>query len=104
MASLTLECHNCGKAFDVSFTLEDLEFEVTYSKERQMGPEICNAACIYISCPKCNQEGEITLNCWEYPINSFNYCDFETREGEFSIISFSGCEDVCWEHIQRKSL
>ena len=80
-SSILIRCDNCGELFEIDATDLFFDWQVESSEERGMGTE-----CEYVSyesfeCPSCNQENDIELRVWEYPIGVFNSQDIDVSHG-----------------------
>ena len=80
-SSLLIRCDNCGELFEIDANDFFFDWEIESSDERGMGTE-----CEYVSyenfeCPSCNQENDIELHVWEYPVGVFNYQEIDVSHG-----------------------
>lgn len=80
-SSLLIRCDNCGELFEIDANDFFFDWEIESSDERGMGTE-----CEYVSyenfeCPSCNQENDIELHVWEYPVGVFNYQEIDVSNG-----------------------
>ncbi len=69
---LLVECNNCSELIEIY-----LEMECAESYDRQMGEEIEYSGNIEASCPKCENEIQVDVSVFEYPIGVMN--DYETK-------------------------
>lgn len=78
MLSGTL-CFTCGKdGCNESIKIDsgEFDFQNTWSdEERSMGTEEGYEAAVYVACPNCGEEYEVSYSYSEYPIGAINFED-----------------------------
>ena len=80
-SSLLIRCDNCGELFEIDANDFSFDWEVESSEERGMGIENEYVSHENFDCPTCNQENDIELHVWEYPVGVFNYQDIDVSHG-----------------------
>lgn len=124
--AILIRCDNCGELF--SFDAGDMEFDWeggVVDDDRGMGCEMEYESQESCNCPNCNNQIDLTLQVWEYPVGVFNYQeikieggeidttlnletyidlqDYSTCErcGERAVVNTSGLCDQCEEEFRR---
>jgi len=72
----TVKCKRCQTINTTA--IDDFQEPNTESNERNMGYETGYSWTLEITCTKCENELEIIVEAWEYPIGILNYTEFET--------------------------
>lgn len=80
-SSLLIRCDNCGELFEIDVDDFSFDWQVESSEERGMGIESEYVSYENCECPTCNQENDIELHVWEYPVGAFNYQDIDVSHG-----------------------
>lgn len=86
--SITVHCTHCDELFDVDCS--DYEAE-TDSEERNMGAQISYCWTCECECPNCQQQGDVEIEAWEYPIGIKDYeephstDDFEVIDSDIDV-------------------
>lgn len=70
-SDITFECIECGTEYFTGCT--ELDWEQVGGSERGMGTETEYEAEYYETCHECNNDMNITFNCWEYPVGIENH-------------------------------
>ena len=99
---ILVRCGKCGELFEVHADELEFDWEGGLVQERGMGPEneyISEEVC---TCPNCNNQIDISLQVWEYPMGVFNFQNIEIDGGDIekpislsSYISFNEYEACC---------
>jgi hypothetical protein len=80
--ALLIRCDKCGELF--SFDAGDMEFDWQGGvvDDRGMGYEMEYDSQESCECPNCQNQIDLTLHVWEYPMGAFNYQDIDIEGGE----------------------
>ena len=89
LALVYYECTACDRLH--SFTCNELEWGTISGSEGSMGLESEHQAIYEDTCSKCNNEIEIKLSCWEYPIGAEDTREIKARGAR--IIQGDCCPD-----------
>lgn len=90
---IILKCVNCGHEFECWSDQLDFDWDCGTTEERSMGEEIGWYAEGSISCPECNEQINIAINAYEYPVGSYNYGDIKCENGD--ILNKPSIESMC---------
>jgi len=74
---LVYQCDNCFKTHKVDTDYFDLDYELVYCSERQMGGESHYEANYEFECPTCDNKIMGSFNIWEYPVGAINYTEID---------------------------
>jgi len=106
--SMLIRCDECGELFEIGKNQFCFEWEGGVEDyDRGMGEEYKHEAQEYCNCPYCDNQIDIKLQVWEYPIGAFNMQNIEVEGGELEEpIDLSKCIDLgdydtcerCGEH------
>ena len=80
--AILIRCDKCGELF--CFDAGDMEFDWRGGvvDERGMGYEMEYDSQETCECPNCQNQIDLTLHVWEYPMGAFNYQDIDIEGGE----------------------
>ena len=73
---IVAECKHCLQLIEIS----DVDLEAVASYERNMGDEIEYEGEANLCCDGCDEELNIRISAWEYPVGAVNYVIVESED------------------------
>lgn len=77
---IKIEC-NCGHIITIDLDIEEFEWEIIETDEREMGIETLYEATFEYECNNCNENLKIALQVWEYPEGFINLSEVNVEGG-----------------------
>lgn len=81
--AILIRCDSCGELFSLDAGEMDFDWQGgVVDEDRGMGCEMEYESKESCECPNCNNQIDLTLRVWEYPVGVFNYQDIDIEGGE----------------------
>lgn len=90
---IILKCANCGHEFECWSDELDFDWDCGSIDERNMGEEIEWHADGSICCPECDEQIDVTIDAYEYPVGAYNYGEIDCDNGV--ILNKPDVESMC---------
>lgn len=90
---IIIKCAKCGHEFECWSDELDLDWDCGTTEDRSMGEEIGWQAEGSICCPECDEQIDVTIDAYEYPVGAFNYGEIDCNNGV--ILNKPSVEAIC---------
>lgn len=90
---IIIKCANCGHELEIWSDELDFEWDCGTTEERSMGDEIGWHADGSICCPECDDQIEVTIDAYEYPVGVYNYGEIDCDNG--IVLNKPDIESIC---------